>query len=1154
MPKLSIRLLGPLQVALDDALVTDFATDKARAMLAYLAVEADRPHRRDALAGLLWPEQSQDKARQNLRQTLARLRRAIGDDQKDAAPFLLVSRETIQLNPDSDHWSDVAAFTSLVEACKNHRHRKKERCLPCLRRMEQMVTLYRGDFLDQFFLEDSEAFEEWGLLTREWLRREAVQALSYLAHYREHLGDYALAREHAWKQVDLDPWREESHRQLMRLLALDGQRSAALAQYETCSQALAEELGVDPSEETTALYEQIRAGKDSVGADLAHSFTLPRSPTPFVGRAAELDALAERLADPDCHLLTIVGPGGIGKTRLALRVAEEQRGLFAQGIAFVPLVSVDQPDLLAPAIADAMGFSLQGQEDPQEQLLNQLRGREMLLVLDGMEHLLEGAELLAGILQRAPEVVLLASSRERLSLREEWVYVLGGLPYPEEPSPEKDGLLAFSAIELFRQRASQADQRFTLAESEIPQVARICRLVEGMPLGVELAAAWVTGRSCAELAQEIERSLDALTTPLRNVPERQRSVRATFDYSWRLLPDDERHLFGGLSVFRGGFSEAAVRQVLNAPPERLVALIDKSLVRREGADRRGVHELLRQFATEKLEDSAEAAQINDAHCHYYADFLHLREEALQKKHDQIATEEIGREMGNIHAAWHWAVTQGKWEEVGKSLRGLRFFYLIRGPLHVGETLLEEAVDRLRGWLDEQGDPEQAAMLLLAQLLVARARFQNRLSRYDRALETAREAALLAQQAKGNEIEATAHIEWGEALWRQGKYEAARQVLERALANARETGQADIEAECLRHIGNTFLIVGDFDQARPRYEQAACICHESGDLLGEAAALDNTACISIHLGRHAEAQAYYDQTLRIYREIGDQLNEAAVLINLGELARVLGDFGQAHTCYEQSLQRFQAVGFRGGEVIVLHNLGMFLGSLGDYARADDYCKQSLHIRRETGDRRGETIVLSALGLLSHYQGDDETALTYCRQALSMAEELGDRLRQSRTQTRIGHALLGLAQSAHGDDQRSEYLTQAADAYQRALEMRRELDQTSLAVEVTAGLARVSLAEGDLALALARTEEILAFLDAADTDAGHGLEGTTDPFRIYLTCYLVLQAAHDPRAEEILSTAHNLLQQQAAGIDDEELRRSFLEDVTAHREIRDAFADR
>jgi predicted ATPase/DNA-binding SARP family transcriptional activator len=1151
MTRLSIRLLGPLQVALDDEPITDFATDKARALLAYLAVESDRPHRRDALAGLLWPEQSQDKARQNLRQTLARLRQAIGDDQDGTGPFLLISRETIQFDLSSDHWLDVAAFTALVEDCKNHRHRKKERCLPCLRRMEQMVALYRGDFLDQFFLEDSEAFEEWGLLTREWLRREAVQALSNLANYRERRRDYTQAREHAWRQVDLDPWREESHRQLMRLLALDGQRSAALAQYETCRRALTEELGVEPAEETTALYEQIHAGEYDVEAGSVHTFTLPRSPTPFVGRAAELEALAERLADPDCRLLALVGPGGIGKTRLALRAAEEQRGLFAQGIAFVPLVSVSSPDLITPAIADALGFSLQGQEDPQAQLLNRLRDREMLLVLDGMEHLLEGRTLLDGILQRAPGVTLLVTSRERLNLREEWAYVLGGLPYPKELSPDKERLSTFGAMELFRQRASQADQRFTLSEGEIPQVARICRLVEGMPLGVELAAAWVAGRSCAELAQEIERSLDALTTPLRNAPERQRSVRATFDYSWSLLTDDERHLFGGLSVFRGGFSETAARQVLNAPPERLAALIDKSLVRRESADRRGVHELLRQFAAEKLEGSAEAAQVNNTHCHYYADFLHLREEALQKKHDQIATEEIGREMGNIHAAWHWAVTQAKWEEVGKSLRGLRFFYLIRGPLHAGETLLEEAVDRLRGWLDEQGGPERAAMLLLARLLVARARFQNRLSQYDRALETAREAALLAQQAKGAEIEATAHIEWGEALWRRGKYEAARQVLERALANARETGQADIEAECLRHIGNTFLIVGDFDQARPRYEQAARICHESGDLLGEAAALDNTACISIHLGRHAEARAYYNQTLRIYREIGDQWNEATVLVNLGELARVMGDLGRARTYYEQSLQGFRAVGSCGGEAVVLLNLGMSLGYLGDYEQAVAYCRQSLHIRRETGDRRGEAIVLSALGLFSHYQGDNETALVYCRQALSMAEELGDRLRQSRTLTRMGHALLGLAQSASGADQRHEYLAQAADAYQRALEMRRELDQASLAVEVLAGLARVSLAQGDSESALARVEEILAFLGAADTDTGHGLEGTTDPFRIYLTCYHVLLAARDPRAGEILATAHNLLQQQAAKIDDEDLRRSFLEGVAAHREIRAAF---
>jgi DNA-binding SARP family transcriptional activator len=387
MARLSIFLLGPLQVALDDEPIVDFVTDKARALLAYLAVESDRPHRRDALAGLLWPERSQQKARQNLRQALNRARQAIGDNRDVAVPFLLISRKNLQFNADSDYWLDVAAFTSLVKACKGHRHRHREMCLPCMRRMAQMAELYRGDFLDQFSLPDSETFEEWALLTREWLRREAVEALAYLARYHERRGEYSQARAYAWRQIGLDPWQEKSHRHLMWLLALDGQRSAALAQYEACRRALAEELGVEPDAETTSLYEHIRAGGSPSFPAPLHN--LPPSPTHFVGREEELQDLAELLADPDQRLLSLVGPGGIGKTRLALQVAADHLGIFGDGVAFVPLAHIDEAKHFVPAIASGLGVSFHGGQDPEEQILNYLRPREMLLALDIVEHVLE---------------------------------------------------------------------------------------------------------------------------------------------------------------------------------------------------------------------------------------------------------------------------------------------------------------------------------------------------------------------------------------------------------------------------------------------------------------------------------------------------------------------------------------------------------------------------------------------------------------------------------------------------------------------------------------------------------------------------------------------------------------------------------------------
>ena len=250
MTRLSLSLFGPFRITLDNVAVTDFATDKVRALLAYLAVEANHPHRRDVLAGLLWPDQPQRRARHNLRQALSNLRQALGDQENDREPFLLVTRQTVQFNPDSDYWLDVAAFTALSTTSSKHHHRRQGNCVSCIRRMTQMADLYGGSLLEQFFLSDSSTFEEWATLEREWLNREVMEALHHLTNYHERRGDYAQAREYAQRQVQLEPWREEAHRQLMRLLALDGQRSAALAQYQTCRRTLAEELNVEPMTET----------------------------------------------------------------------------------------------------------------------------------------------------------------------------------------------------------------------------------------------------------------------------------------------------------------------------------------------------------------------------------------------------------------------------------------------------------------------------------------------------------------------------------------------------------------------------------------------------------------------------------------------------------------------------------------------------------------------------------------------------------------------------------------------------------------------------------------------------------------------------------------------------------------------------------------
>ncbi len=987
MARLSLSLLGPFQVFLDDEPVVDFATDKVRALLVYLAVEADRPHRRDTLAGLLWPDQPEHKARQNLRQALSYLRQTLGErsdaehEGQDVSPFLLVTRQTVQFNAASGHWLDIAAFKTLAQDCKTHRHSRPKTCLPCTRRMEQMATLYQGDFLDQFFLSDSALFEEWALLEREKLHRQATDALSHLINYYEQRGDYAQARQYAWQQVELEPWREEAHRHLMWLLAFDGQRSAALAQYETCRRALAEELNVEPTNETMTLYERIRAGEEFRPSTPLHN--LPPSPTSFVGRKTELDELADLLADPDCRLATLVGPGGVGKTRLALQTAADHVGAFTHGVYFVPLGPVSSTEFLLPALADALHFSFQSQQAPKEQLLNYLREKELLIVLDSLEHILEASEFLVEILRHAPDVVLLTTSRERLNLQEEWVYEIEGLTYPEDEITNGPGI--YTAIDLFQQRASQANRHFALSQDQAPHVAHICQLVAGIPLGIELAAAGVTVRSCQEIAQEIERNLDILTTRLRNVPQRHQSIRATFEHSWNLLPQEEQIVFTKLSVFRGGFHRQAAEQIADASLPILSALVNKSLLRFDSSERYQIHGLLRQYAAEKLENQT---RVEASHSSYYAAFLQEQEKALKGENQQKASQAIGAEIDNVRSAWHWALAQLANPQnkklalaiIQQSLTSLYLFYTIQDRYQEGEKVFGQAVTALRNSA-VAGEEE----LVLGQLLAhqgkcceftthsdkAQRLFEKSLAIFNR-LDARRETALpllgLGYMAhlKGEYTQATQYFQdsltiyekmedrWGIAnvlnnlclvARRQGAFLKAKERCQKSLAIRREIGDQKGIASSLNNLGLIYCATGEYGEAQEVLQEALDICRQLDYKTGIANAFTCLCQAAFRLGDVEAAEQFSYGSLEIYQDIGDRWGVAIAYNNLGHIAMELGNSTRAQHLYQKSIAVYRQIGIRSGLANTLGNLGEVCYNLGKYAQARHYLHEALQIAHE-----------------------------------------------------------------------------------------------------------------------------------------------------------------------------------------------------------------
>jgi tetratricopeptide (TPR) repeat protein len=839
------------------------------------------------------------------------------------------------------------------------------------------------------------------VVQRESLHHNILAVLDSLARAGETQGDYEQARQYASRQIALEPWREEAHRQLMRVLALNGQRAEALAQYDTCARILEEELGVEPAPETADLRQQIADNnlQSSTVKATPQLHHFPAQFTPFVGRETELSQITLQLAHDDCRLLTLIGPGGMGKTRLSIEAAKKLADShhFADGLYFVGLTAVTHPSHLISAIAHSLGLTFDEREEPQAQLIKFLTDKQVLLVLDNFEHLLtsdalgltprnlplpkpkpegsnDAATIVGELLTAVPSLKLLITSREALNLRAEQRFMLEGLAVPDTGLANE--IAAYSAIQLFMQAAGQVQPGFGLAD-EVTRTAviHICQLVQGVPLAVEMAASWVRLMDCPTIAQEIQRSLDFLTTSLRDVPERHRSMRAVFEESWRLLSIGEQRTLAQAAYFRGGFDLQTALKIMDTSMGDLTALLDKSLLRRGAGNRYTLHELLRQFAMDKLGEMG-ATAVAQKHSQFYLQYLADIGSQFHGENPRQARTAVQTDSDNIRQAWQWALSHSQYEWLAPAIQPLSTYFHLAGLTAEGEALMAEA---------SQIVPATHA-LILSQLQVQQANFLGVQGKYDEAMTAVQSALTLAQQQNAAPHIATAQNMLGDLYQRQGEYEAALAQFQQALDYWQTADDPIAHIASLHGVGVIYFHKGEYDTSLPYYERSLELAKQHRSQLNIARSVVAIGLIYQYRGEFDKADSYYEQSLAIEEALDNQQGIAHNTSALGVVQYKQGNYDAALRYYQRALEINRRLGQKESIASVRGNMGNIYYDQGNYDESLRSQREALQVDRELGNKRGITIRQNNIGLNLWRKGQYEPALQTYAEALTIAQEI------------------------------------------------------------------------------------------------------------------------------------------------------------------------
>ena len=906
MTELKISFFGTPSIHVDGV---EYGTDRRKtvALLAYL-IETGRAQSREHLADLFWPDYPRESTLAYLRRTLWELNSGLGKGSIQA------DRARVGFDLSAGAEIDTVLFRREKSAAE-----VSDDPIPGL---EKARHLYRGDFLADFYLQDAAEFEDWQRLQAENYRREYAEVLEQLAERSSAQGDWERALDAGRAWLMLDTINEIPHRLLMRIYDGMGDRAGVVRQYEYCRAELSEQIGLDPEPETTALYERLVQGEpepqapvvpEQAAAQGANGIHLPTLATPFIGRRHEVERIRDLILSADNRLVTLVGPGGGGKTRLAIQTAAEAGPRFTDGVWFVPLAPVSMPDDIVPALAKSLNFNFYREEErPRRQLLDYLRDKNLLLALDNLEQLVgpETNELFGEILAGSEQVKLLVTSRTRLNMPGEQLYAVGGmqLPAPEQAAGWVDPAAEagkFSALGLFTDRARRVRPEFALTPENVSAVVETCRLVAGMPLGIELAASWLELLGPDEIAAEIRRSLDFLETEQPGVPERQRSMRAVFDYSWKMLNEIEKDAFLALTVFPGGFTREAAQEVGGTSLRTLLSLANKSWLQQAEDGRFQLHPLLNHYGSQRLaEDEQAAGAARERHARYYARFLREQSVRMEGPEQYEAAGDLDLEFdSNIRSAWDWLVEARRWDVLlDRMVLGLLQYSSLRWNSDGLISWMRSARERLD---PQKNKEERLAFAVIGTLEVAfeeswSIKDYNPEERLDRIYRLALEHDMIEEMglwfvilgsiydSRNRGTGANAYVKKGIEYLRASGPEWQVGVSLLYSGNAWDSDQSHIDEE---NLSEAWAI---FDRLGVIYEKALVI-----EQMGVIAKLKNRPVQEV-IEAHEEAQQYF-------RRAGDMMGLAGTYFNLATLFEHRPGFGRFMDYRKEQRRIYESMG-------------------------------------------------------------------------------------------------------------------------------------------------------------------------------------------------------------------------------------------------------